>query len=67
MEPGGTGVAVRLVDAVIDIGDVVGIGGGAHRVLHEVDGVIEEESVRYADRDAEFADELGPRVSSRAS
>src|SRR5271165_5016864 len=57
----GAGVAVRLVDAVVEGGVGVGVGGGFERVLHQVDGAIEEKGVGCAYHDVEFALELGAK------
>src|SRR5580700_10212186 len=48
-----------LVDAVVEVGNVVGVGGGFHGGLHEVDGVVEEEGVGSADHYVEFAFQFG--------
>src|SRR4249920_928766 len=56
---GGAGVAVGLVDAVVEGGVGVRGGGGVEGGLHEVDGVVEVEGVGGADHDVEFALELG--------
>ena len=56
---GRAGVAVGLVDAVVEGGVGVWRGGGFEGVLHEVDGAIEIVGVGGADRYVKFALELG--------
>lgn len=45
----GAGVAMGLVDAVVERGVAMGVSGGVERVLHQVNGAIEEERIAGAD------------------
>src|SRR5579859_1921323 len=56
---GRAGVAMRLIDAVIEGGVGMRIGGGIESVLHVVDGGVEVIGVRGADHDVQLALKLG--------